>query len=184
MGRKIVAALCRKEKPVSENALKVGTGNLTMHVPAGMEARWTPGADTSNKFEAVPLIPMDPNKKIGPSLTGKEAEAPAAEAPAVEGPATEPATTSDVPQEAPAGLKFVLGEDSKVVLRDLKSKPEYNGTEATVVEFLPDVQKYQVRFADGRLVKVKPENLLLIPAPPAPEDAAFADVEMKVVEED
>lgn len=166
MGRKIVAALCRKEKPVSENALKLPSGDLTMHVPAGMEARWTPGMDPNKDFEAIPLIPRP--EQIGPSLP-----------PGAEAPAAEPVTTRDVPQ-APTGLPFVLREESRVVLKGLVSKPEYNGREATVAEFLPDVQKYQVRFADGRLVKVKPENLEVAPVPLAPEDATFADAEMKV----
>jgi len=172
MGRKIVAALCRKEKPVSENALKLPTGDLTMHVPAGMEAKWTPGADPSNNLEAIPLIPRP--EQIGPALP-----------PGAEPPVVQPASIPEAPkeqQQAPTGLRFVLGEDSKVVLKGLVSKPEYNGREATVAEFLQDVQKYQVRFSNGRLVKVKPENLEVVPTPLAPEDAGFADVEMKEAE--
>jgi len=139
MGRKVVAALCRKEKPIAAEFLKAPTGDLTMKLP---EEVWDgtgpvlgPAAPPGSGGGAD--VAMGP---VGPSL--------------VEGPAGPPAV------EGPSGPPGVFRRGMRAKLRGLTAKPENNGRYVQVYEFLEDLGKYQVVMdGDGKAVKVKPENL-------------------------
>lgn len=66
-------------------------------------------------------------------------------------------------------LRFSVGD--LVIIKDLKSSPENNGKEATILQFLEDKQRYEVELKSGAKPKIKPENLDLVqdtpPTPPA-----------------
>ncbi|CAJ1367311.1 unnamed protein product [Effrenium voratum] len=68
-------------------------------------------------------------------------------------------------EEIVTGPSFLLREGCKVILTGLVSKPENNGKQGSIVRFLDDQQKYQVSL-EGKLVKLKPENVEAAEDPP------------------
>jgi hypothetical protein len=56
----------------------------------------------------------------------------------------------------------MLKVGERVTLRDLKAKPELNGTQGTVCSFDSERQRYGVKGESGHLMFLKPENLLLV----------------------
>mmetsp|Transcript_19704 Transcript_19704/g.34968 ORF Transcript_19704/g.34968 Transcript_19704/m.34968 type:complete len:549 (+) Transcript_19704:89-1735(+) len=163
MGRKVTASLCRREKPMNEHMPKVPKGKLTMKLPG--EATAIP--------EVEGLEPGKLTPELLASLRKQAEEIAAADAAAVEKAAKAAAAAAAAQQEAEKaasmmGPTFLLREGCLVVLKGLVSKPENNGKRGTVVSYVEDVQKYQVRLADdGRFVKLKPENVEAVQdAPP------------------
>lgn len=146
MGRKVVAALCRKEKPAMEALPKVPKGELTMKLPGQV----IPVGD-------LPAGPIDP--ALAAAIRKAAAEQQAAEVAAAR------RDTEEEEVVAVAGPAFLLREGCHVILKGLVSKPENNGRKATIVSYVEDAQKYQVRLDDGRFVKVKPENVEAVPEP-------------------
>jgi len=170
LGRKVTATLCRKERPAGENAQKLPTGELTMKVPAGMQVH--PGTAVNlDGLLAAGIIPVSPQM---PGAAGaKEPKQPKPQ-PKPQQAEEEPAVAMgpELPPELAARLAFTLEDGCPVVLKGLVSKPENNGRRGKVVNFSPDLQKYQVRLEDGRLVKLKPENLEAREPEPAEEPKA------------
>ncbi|CAE7290590.1 unnamed protein product [Symbiodinium pilosum] len=138
MGRKVVASLCRKAKPVSE---------LLPRVPQHLSLKTPSNATAVNEIAIAP-------GKLAPEVAAairKQADELAK--------AASPKDEHVEPAEAPvAGPSFLLREGCAVVLKGLVSKPENNGKRATIVRYLDDQQKYQVSL-EGRFVKLKPENV-------------------------
>jgi len=176
MGRKVTASLCRKEKPMTEHMPKVGKGKLSMK---------TPGEAT-----AIPEIEgLEPGKltpELAASLRKQAEEIAAAEAAAVERAAKAAAAAAAAEDiSASIGPTFLLREGCAVVLKGLVSKPENNGRRATVVSYVDDVQKYQVRLDDGRFVKLKPENVEVVQdEPPKRIPKALEEEEEEEEDED
>ncbi|CAE7203125.1 unnamed protein product [Symbiodinium natans] len=144
MGRKVVASLCRKAKPVSELLPRVPQ-HLSFKAPSNAKA-----------LDEVALAPG----KLAPEVAAairKQAEELAKVASPKE-PKEESGETAETPVAVPS---FLLREGCAVVLKDLVSKPENNGKRATIVRFLDDQQKYQVSL-EGRFVKLKPENVEVV----------------------
>lgn len=84
---------------------------------------------------------------------------------------------SEAVSAAPGGAHvaaeaFALAEGSIVKLKGLVAKPEHNGMEAEVIEYLRDVQKYHLRMFCGKTIRVKPENVELC------EDESQKDIDM------
>eukprot|EP00931_Biecheleriopsis_adriatica_P101735 TRINITY_DN76816_c0_g1_i1.p1 TRINITY_DN76816_c0_g1~~TRINITY_DN76816_c0_g1_i1.p1 ORF type:complete len:570 (-),score=204.03 TRINITY_DN76816_c0_g1_i1:25-1674(-) len=156
MGRKVVAQLCRKEKPLSEVMPKVPKSMVT-------------------KKGALPTLSMKLPDDIQPGKLApevaeklrKQAEEMAKQEAEAERKAAEAAAAAEEAADVPMiGPTFLLREGCKVFLKDLVSKPENNGKGGTVVKYLEDVEKYQVRLEDGRFVKLKPENVEAVQEPP------------------
>jgi len=146
MGRKVVAALCRKEKPVAADFVKVPTGDLTME------------SELDQAEGPVAVGPLMPGQELAPAPEQQEDAAVV-----VEGPAGPPVAG---PQGPTAGAAPLLTADIKPLRRgsraklvNLVSKPENNGRYVQVYDWVEDVGKYQVVMDDGKAVKVKPENL-------------------------
>lgn len=57
------------------------------------------------------------------------------------------------------GPSFLLGKGCKIEIKGLLSKPENNGLTAEIICFMPDEQKYKVELEDGRIVKLKVDNV-------------------------
>lgn len=133
MGRKVVSQLARKERPLVENMPKIPLGELSMKVPGVISP--VPG------MAPVPVPILTP-------ATPASTQAPASE---------EPPPTVPLPEPS-----FLLREGCLVKLTGLVAKPENNGRKAKVVGYLGDIQKYQVKLEDGRVVKVKPENIQVV----------------------
>ncbi|CAE7561185.1 unnamed protein product [Symbiodinium sp. CCMP2456] len=147
MGRKVVASLCRKAKPVSE---------LLPKVPQHLSFKTPSNAKALNEVAIAP-------GKLAPEVAAairKQADELAKAASLKE----DSGETSEGPaaMEAPvAGPSFLLREGCAVVLKGLVSKPENNGKRATIVRYVDDQQKYQVSL-EGRFVKLKPENVEVV----------------------
>eukprot|EP00439_Symbiodinium_sp_Y106_P083197 s2009_g23.t1 len=146
MGRKVVASLCRKAKPVSELLPKVQ--HLSFKTPSNAkalnEAAIAPGKLAPEVAAAIRKQADELAKAASPKEeSGETSEGPAA-------------------MEAPvAGPSFLLREGCAVVLKGLVSKPENNGKRATIIRYVDDQQKYQVSL-EGRFVKLKPENVEVV----------------------
>jgi len=121
--------------------------------------------------EHMPKLPVGELTLRLPAAGSADAEAKAS----VEQAPPEPAAEATVATAA-APPAFLLREGCKAVLRGLVAKPENNGKRAEIERFLPEVNKYQVRLEDGRVVRLKPENLEAI-AEIAPGSNAAMEVE-------
>lgn len=142
MGRKVIASLCRKEKPVSE---------ALPQVPRHLSMKRT--SETS-LLEQAAIKPGKLDPEVAAAIRRQAEEAEVRTAPTKE--QTEP--------KAMEGPSFLLREGCQVILKGLVSKPENNGKRANIVRYLEDQQKYQVSL-EGRFVKLKPENVEAVEEP-------------------
>mmetsp|Transcript_73480 Transcript_73480/g.172103 ORF Transcript_73480/g.172103 Transcript_73480/m.172103 type:complete len:532 (+) Transcript_73480:23-1618(+) len=146
MGRKVVASLCRKPKPVSE-LLPGVPKHLSFKKPANATA-----------LDEVGIKPGKLDPEVAAAIRRQAEELAKAASQDTEKPEAEVPEVSETTTNGPS---FLLREGSVVVLKGLVSKPENNGKKATIVRYLEDQQKYQVRLEE-KFVKLKPENVEVI----------------------
>jgi len=155
MGRKIVASLCRKPKPKTDDWDGVkdfsAFNNKVDDAIANARAAGTftlfPKAVDKN---AAPPPPRDPTPmEVSKAFATVYAEDIAA-------------LPEDAKIEVPKPKAFRLKNGTRVKLKDLETKPENNGKTGDVLKWLPDIQKYQVQLDFDKKVKVKFENLEML----------------------
>jgi len=145
MGRKVVASLCRKEKPVSEALPKVPR-HLSMKT------------SESSLLEQASIAPGKLDPEVAAAIRKQAEDLAAAQVKKVK------VVEDDDAPKIMEGPSFLLREGCHVQLKGLVSKPENNGKRATIVRYLDDQQKYQVSL-EGRFVKLKPENVEVVEDP-------------------
>lgn len=147
MGRKVIASLCRKEKPISEALPKVPR-HLSMK------------ASETSLLEQAAIAPGKLDPEVAAAIRKQAEEMAAAQSKKVQS-VEDAEANAELKMEGPF---FLLREGCHVVLKGLVSKPENNGKRATIVRYLDDQQKYQVSL-EGRFVKLKPENVEVVEDP-------------------
>lgn len=149
MGRKIVASLCRKEKPFGADLPKVKIGELSMELPTEV---WDGVGPLPEGLQGPAMGPSLPGAEDPDSISGP-APRPESEGPKIVG----PQLPASMRPEAPGALR----KGTRAKLFGLENKQENNGRVVQVYEYLEDMGKYQVvMMDDGKAVKVKPENLV------------------------
>lgn len=150
LGRKVTTALCRKERPVATVLPKIKVGHLTMELPTAV-------------WDGSGVIPGTETRDV-PGPAGPQLPEFFTAAPEGEFADEAPKATADEALAAEDGSPAPLKKGCKVKIHNLVSKPENNGKLAVVVDFMEDLGRYQVSL-DGRLVKLKIDNLILVEDP-------------------